>query len=111
MNVTISTAWSNEEWLEGLGGKGPHAQIAQEALHVMLCHGLQRAFFSRPDALNWIEDFAQDTAICILRDLPKFRGDSHFTTWALPIAVRVSFDEMRRKRWEGRVSRFAGRVR
>lgn len=100
MNLTISTAWSNEDWLEGLGGKGPHALIAQEALHAMLCHGLRRAFLFRPEVLNWIEDFAQETAICILRDLPKFRGDSHFTTWALSIAVRVSFDEMRRKRWK-----------
>lgn len=99
MNIVSSTAWSNEDWLQGLSGKGPHAQVAQEALHLMLCHGLRRAFSSRPNVLNWIEDFAQETALYILRDLPTFRGDSHFTTWALSIAVRVSFDEMRRKRW------------
>ena len=66
----------------------------------MLCQGLRRALSDRPDALNWIEDFAQDSALCILQDIHQFRGDSHFTTWALSIAMRTAFDELRRKRWK-----------
>lgn len=100
MKAAAGRAWSNEQWLEGLRGEGPHASEAQEALHAMLRSGLRRAFSSRPETLNWIEDFAQETAIHVMRDLSRFRGESHFTNWALSIAVRISFDELRRKRWK-----------
>ncbi len=46
-----------------------------------------------------IEDFAQEALIKILDNLDSFRGESHFTTWAQKIAVRVAFTELRRKQW------------
>ena len=52
----------------------------------------------RADA-DSVEDFAQEAALRVLSQLQQFRGDSRFTTWAMAIAVRVAFDEMRRKRW------------
>ncbi|VTR94181.1 rna polymerase sigma 70 : Uncharacterized protein OS=Sorangium cellulosum So0157-2 GN=SCE1572_05510 PE=4 SV=1: Sigma70_r2: Sigma70_r4_2 [Gemmata massiliana] len=35
----------------------------------------------------------------VLGGLATFRGDSRFTTWAVTIAVRVAFTELRRARW------------
>jgi RNA polymerase sigma-70 factor (ECF subfamily) len=99
MNRSLGVGWSNAEWLGALQGAGPHSFEAPALLHAVLRNGLRRAFASRPDVLNWIEDFAQEAAIRILRDLGTFRGESSFTTWALSIAVRVSFDELRKRRW------------
>jgi RNA polymerase sigma-70 factor, ECF subfamily len=39
----------------------------------------------------------QECALRLLRDLPRFRGDSAFRTWAVGIAINVA-REMRRKR-------------
>jgi RNA polymerase sigma-70 factor (ECF subfamily) len=54
-----------------------------------------------------VEDFAQEAMLRILErlgDSPSaggaFRGDSRFTTWALAIAMRVAFTELRRARWQ-----------
>lgn len=46
-----------------------------------------------------MEDFAQEAAIRVLSRLDGFRGDSRFTTWAVAVAVRVAFTELRRARW------------
>lgn len=40
-------------------------------------------------------DAAQETALRLLRDLPKFRGDSRVQTWAMGIALNVT-REMKR---------------
>lgn len=48
-------------------------------------------------------DVAQEVWLVIWRKLGTFRGDSRFTTWLHPIAVRKSLDHLRgRKRWYGR---------
>lgn len=45
-----------------------------------------------------LEDFAHDALLKIIAALDTFRGESHFTTWAHKIAVRVALTELRR-RW------------
>jgi RNA polymerase sigma-70 factor (ECF subfamily) len=92
--------WSNEDWLSGLRDRGPHGVKAHEALLALLRQGLQGALRDRPQAIVWVDDFAQDAAVRILKDLHQFRGESQFATWALSIAMRVAFDELRRKRWK-----------
>jgi len=48
-------------------------------------------------------DVTQEVWIVIWKKLSTFRGDSKFTTWLHPIAVRKSLDHLRgRKRWYGR---------
>ena len=48
-------------------------------------------------------DVAQEVWIVIWKKLGSFRGDSKFTTWLHPIAVRKSLDHLRgRRRWYGR---------
>jgi DNA-directed RNA polymerase specialized sigma24 family protein len=68
-----------------------------------LVRGLQRALREGP-ALQLAEDFAQDAMLHITRDLGQFRSD-RFTTWALAIAIRVEFNEVRPKPLERRVAR------
>jgi RNA polymerase sigma-70 factor (ECF subfamily) len=96
----LCATWSNEEWVKALRDPGCLGHEAQTALHAVLCRGLRRAFSSKTDVLNWVEDYAQESTMRILRDLPSFRGESRFTTWAMSIAVRVSYDDLRLKRWK-----------
>ena len=42
-------------------------------------------------------DATQESALRLLRELPRFRGESSFRTWAIGIAINVA-REMRRKR-------------
>jgi RNA polymerase sigma-70 factor, ECF subfamily len=90
---------SNEEWLKLLQQSGPETDAAYAELRAFLVRGLQKALQGRPTALDLAEDFAQDSMVHITRHLSRFRGDSRFTTWALAIAIRVAFNEMRRSRW------------
>jgi RNA polymerase sigma-70 factor (ECF subfamily) len=48
---------------------------------------------------GFIEDMAQEGVLRVIAGLSTFRGDSLFTTWAITIAVRVAFSELRRARW------------
>jgi RNA polymerase sigma-70 factor, ECF subfamily len=90
---------SNEEWVKLLRQSGPETDAAYSELHGFLIRGLQRALQGRPKAFHLVEDFAQDSMLHITRNLSQFRGESRFTTWALAIAIRVAFNEMRRSRW------------
>ncbi len=47
-----------------------------------------------------IEDIVQDTLVKILTKLDSFRGESRFTTWAVKIAVRTAYTELRKRRWQ-----------
>jgi len=48
-------------------------------------------------------DVVQDVWIVLWRKLGTFRGESRFTTWLNPIAVRKALDHLRgRRRWYGR---------
>lgn len=82
--------------------RGSERDKALAELRVVLVRGLRGALADRmgshfdPAA---IEDFAQDALVKILGNLDSFRGESHFTTWAQTIAVRVAFTELRRKQW------------
>lgn len=45
-------------------------------------------------------DICQEVWVTVWRELPKFRGDSKFTTWLHPIATRRALDHLRkRRRW------------
>lgn len=82
--------------------RSPEADKALADLRVVLVRGLKAALTGRAggdfDPVA-VEDFAQDALVKILGNLDSFRGESHFTTWAQKIAVRVAFTELRRKQW------------
>ncbi len=91
---------SNEEWITALSQPGPQYDEALADLRVLLVRGLGYALSSRADVDDAaLEDFTQDALLKILAALDTFRGESHFTTWAQKIAVRVAYTEMRRHRW------------
>lgn len=64
-----------------------------------LCRGLCRALAGKIDAAA-AEDFAQDATLKVLAGLDTFRGTSRFLTWALAVAVRVAFSELRKARYK-----------
>src|SRR5215470_9676004 len=90
---------TNSDWVASLRSSGPDAAAAERDLCGLLVVGLRRALGARVGA-DLCQDFAQDAMIRIRARLDSFRGESRFTTWALSIAVRIAFDEMRHKRWK-----------
>ena len=94
------TERTNEDWLRSLGGMGAADEAAVAELREVLRRGLRRALAGRAAADDgFIEDMAQEGVLKVLGGLATFRGDSRFTTWAITIAVRVVFTELRRARW------------
>ena len=87
---------TNDEWLAAL--REPSTQGLSD-LRTLIVRGLTRSLGSRTDARGSIEDFAQESVVRILGHLDDFRGESRFTSWALAIAMRVAFSELRRRRW------------
>jgi RNA polymerase sigma-70 factor, ECF subfamily len=87
---------TNAAWVEllSLGNQS----VIQELREFVL----RGVFFGLRGKINkdCAEDFAQEAMIKILKALPTFRGDCLFTTWALSIAMRVAFSELRRARWK-----------
>lgn len=51
-------------------------------------------------ATDLSEDCAQEALVRIGQRLADYRGQSRLTTWALSIATRVAFDELRHSRWK-----------
>ena len=90
----------NDEWLRSLADDGPAGEAAQRDLRRVLVGGLRRILVSRGLPEDLCEDFAQDALVRIRERISAFRGESRFTTWALSIATRVAFDELRHKRWK-----------
>jgi len=49
---------------------------------------------------DFCEDIVQEAMIRVQETIASFRGDSQLETWALAIATRVGFDELRHRRWK-----------
>jgi RNA polymerase sigma-70 factor (ECF subfamily) len=96
----MPTSRTNEEWLADLQGRDP--EVAIEDLREIVLRGLRAALSTRirRDLDFVVEDFVQDALLKILDNLPSFRGESKFTTWALKIAIHVAYTELRRRRWQ-----------
>lgn len=94
------TERTNDVWLQSLGGSGAADEETVAELREVLRRGLRRALAGRAAADDgFIEDMAQEGTLKVLGGLATFRGDSRFTTWAITVAVRVAFTELRRARW------------
>lgn len=92
------TERTNEDWLRSLGA--PDEKAVAE-LREVLRRGLLRAMAGRAAADDgFIEDVTQEGVLKVLGGLTTFRGDSRFTTWAVTVAVRVAFTELRRAKWK-----------
>jgi RNA polymerase sigma-70 factor (ECF subfamily) len=99
MNVG-PTGRADSDWLMALRDASAGGAAARQELRDLLVTGLTRALSSRGVDAHTCEDFAQDALVRIDKHIDSFRGQSRFTTWALSIAIRIAFDELRRKRWK-----------
>jgi RNA polymerase sigma-70 factor (ECF subfamily) len=91
---------TNAAWLIELRDPGPSGALAQRELRELVLRGLRRGLARRLDASDLLEDFAQESVLRILAQLDSFRDESRFSTWALAIAMRVSFSALRRRHWQ-----------
>ena len=90
----------SDAWVCALTEGGPAAEAAQRDLRLALVGGLRRILSARGVSDDLCEDFAQEALLRIRERLAAFRGESRFITWALSIATRIAFDDLRHKRWK-----------
>lgn len=90
---------SNEEWITAL--TPPPEEAAIQLLRNHLVKGLKVSLYKYVDRDldEFVEDIAQDSVLKILDKYDSFRGDSKFTTWAMKVAVREGYSELRKKRY------------
>lgn len=95
-----SKSYSNEEWTVSLSP--PPDEAAIETLRNHLVVGLRSSLYKyvKRDLNDFVEDITQDSVLKILDKLETFRGESKFTTWAMKIAVREGYTELRKKRYK-----------
>ena len=89
------------EWPARLSASDPERAKALEELRQLLFKGVKSGLDGRAgndDA--FIEDVVQVSLVRILDKLNTFQGRSKFSTWALSIALRVAFAELRKKHWK-----------
>ena len=92
----------NEEtdWLKRLKGEETAREKALSELRSFLIAGLTRSLSGRAGGdAAFIEDVCQVAIVRIIKKLDTFKGRSRFTSWAMAIALRVAFNELRRKEW------------
>jgi RNA polymerase sigma-70 factor (ECF subfamily) len=94
------TERGNEHWVRAMAMDGPEGDAARRELRTVLVGGLRRVLASRGVGDDVCEDFALVALVRVRERLGTFRGDSRFTTWALSVATRLAFDELRHKRWK-----------
>jgi RNA polymerase sigma-70 factor (ECF subfamily) len=90
----------NDQWVRAMAADGPEGDAARRDLRALLVGSLRRVLAPRGVGDDLCEDFAQDALVRVRERLASFRGESRFTTWALSVATRLAFDELRRKRWK-----------
>lgn len=90
---------TNEDWISAL--TPPPEEAAIQQLRIYLVKGLKASLYKYVDRDldDFVEDITQDSILKILDKYDTFRGDSKFTTWAMKVAVREGYSELRKKRY------------
>lgn len=87
-------------WPDRLNEKHPEFSLALVELRGILFRGLRASLSGRPHSDEaFIEDIVQTSLVKILERLDSFTGKGKFTSWALAVAIRVAFNELRRRDW------------
>ena len=103
-NLTNSMKVHEQGWQDRLTQDGSPREEAVAELRLFLLKGVRSGLSGRAGADDgFVEDVVQIALVRILDNIDSFKGNSAFTTWALAIALRVAFTELRRKHW-GNVS-------
>lgn len=89
------TERTNADWLTLLSNRDDRT-VAE--LRNALARGLVKVLAGRVDQ-SVADDFAQDAVLKVLSNLAAFRGESKFMTWAMAVATRVAFTELRKARY------------
>ena len=71
-------------------------RIAARALYDAHAARVHRVTYRICGDVDLAADLTQDVFVLVFRELPKFRGESAFTTWLHRIAVTVSLNAMRK---------------
>jgi RNA polymerase sigma-70 factor, ECF subfamily len=88
------------DWQERLAPGSFDRELALSELRRFLLAGVRSGLSGRPRAdKGLVEDVVQVAMVRILDHLASFQGRSSFTTWALSIALRTAFTELRRRHW------------
>ena len=88
------------EWPRRLAPGSPDREAALRELRLFMLKGVRAGLSGRHGANDdFVEDVVQSAMVRILDHLHRFEGRSAFTTWAIAIALRVAFSELRRKHW------------
>jgi RNA polymerase sigma-70 factor (ECF subfamily) len=79
------------------------ARDGDRSAQAVLIRALQDVWFRFSLGLLYDRDLAadaaQETALRFIRDLPKFRKDSSLKTWSLGIAMNVTREYRRKRKW------------
>jgi RNA polymerase sigma-70 factor (ECF subfamily) len=95
---------TEQGWQDRLVKNGPGCEEAVTELRSFLLKGVRSGLSGRAGSDDgFVEDVVQSALVRILDNIHTFKGKSALTTWALAIALRVAFTELRRKHW-GNVS-------
>lgn len=89
---------TSAQWLEELG-RGDATALAD--LREYLFRGLAKTMRQRMDR-STLDDVTQDSTLKILGALQTYRGEGQFLTWALAVAIRTAFSELRKARWKNK---------
>ncbi|MEQ8764378.1 MAG: sigma-70 family RNA polymerase sigma factor [Planctomycetota bacterium] len=90
---------TNEDWILALRAGGASATRELEQMLERTLRKMMRGRFAPQD----IPELVQESLTRIVESLEAFRGDSTFTTWAIAIATRVAFTELRRRATRSRL--------
>jgi len=88
---------TDADWCTQLAGDSRDAAMAD--LRHLLLHGMHFALARYSVTEGDLEDFVQDGLLKVMQELPSYRGEARFTTWAQKVCVRVALTELRRRRW------------
>lgn len=89
-----------DHWHQDLSGSAEEQSLALEGLRAYLTRVLPAALSGRASTdHSFISDIVQMTLIRASERKDSFQGRSRFTSWVMAIALRIAFNEIRRKEW------------
>ena len=95
------TATPMDRWIQKLSADDKEQQDALEELRSILLRGLKAGLSGRAGSDDaFIQDVVQESLIKVLQRLDSYQGRGKFTSWAMAIAFRIAYNELRRKEWK-----------
>jgi RNA polymerase sigma-70 factor (ECF subfamily) len=90
-----------ENWPERLAEESGVREASFVELRSVIKRGVTAGLSGRAGSDEaFIEDVVQQSLVKIVGRLASFEGRGKFTSWALAIALRTAYNELRRKEWK-----------